>query len=62
MPDISMCTQTLCPNAESCYRIKAKPSEWQSYSQFEYTIGADGVICEHYWPMYKTKASSTIEA
>jgi len=51
MPDISMCTQRLCPNAESCYRFKAKPSELQSYSQFEYTIDADGVNCEYYWPM-----------
>lgn len=55
MPDITMCTQTLCPNASTCYRVQAKPSDYQSYSQFEYTVSPNGVECEHYWPMYKTE-------
>ena len=53
MADITMCTQILCPKAETCYRRQATPSEiWQSYAQFEYTLGSDGVvICEYYWPI-----------
>lgn len=53
MADITMCTNTGCPNAPHCYRFQAKPSDhWQSYALFRYTIGAR-VNCKEYWPMYK---------
>lgn len=52
MADITMCTQTLCPNAGHCYRVQAKPSEhWQSMCSFGYTVSERGVECENYWPM-----------
>lgn len=59
MPDISMCTNSLCPNASHCYRVQATPSHWQSWTPFEYKIGVDGVECEHYMPMYEITSSST---
>lgn len=52
MADITMCRQTLCPNAESCFRVKEKPSNWQSYAEFKYELGEDGVVCDHYLPIY----------
>ena len=55
MPDITMCTNTLCPNALNCYRVQARPSEWQSWCNFEYKISVDGVVCEHYWPICEVK-------
>ena len=57
MADITMCTNTLCPNACDCYRIQAKPGEWQSYSEFKYEVSAKGVICKGYWPILKTTTS-----
>lgn len=60
MADITMCTNELCPNAASCYRVTATPSErWQSYASFKYTIGPNGVECDHYWQSYITKTSGT---
>lgn len=59
MADITMCTQTLCPNAGVCYRVQATPSEWQSMAAFDYVIGNNGVRCENYIPMYSVKASDS---
>lgn len=52
MADITMCTQTLCPNSGHCYRVQAKPSDWQSVATFDYTISERGVECNNYIPMY----------
>ena len=57
MADITMCTQTLCPNAGVCYRVQAKQSNWQSMATFDYTIGTNGVQCDNYLPMYRATAS-----
>lgn len=57
MADITMCTQTLCPNAGHCYRTQAKTSDRQSWAMFDYTISARGVECDNYTPMYKTISS-----
>jgi hypothetical protein len=36
MPDICMCyNRKDCPKQEQCYRAKAKPDRYQSYSDFE---------------------------
>jgi len=52
MPDITMCTQTLCPNSRHCYRVRAWPNPyWQAYMAFPYEISADGVVCSYYMPM-----------
>ena len=37
MPDITMCTSENCPYRDECYRVRAKPSIFQSWSNFEYT-------------------------
>lgn len=34
MPDIAMCEGNGCDKKEKCYRFKATPSQWQSYSDF----------------------------
>jgi hypothetical protein len=58
MADITMCANTLCPNAGTCYRVTATPSEhWQSVASFEYTIGVDGVHCDNYLKTYTTKTT-----
>jgi hypothetical protein len=57
MADITMCSQTLCPNAGHCYRVQAQPSHhWQSVMIFQYTISARGVECDNYWPTIRTAA------
>jgi hypothetical protein len=61
MADITMCVNTLCPNASSCYRVTATPSEyWQSYCDFKYQVGAEGVICSNYWPTHKVMDADVI--
>lgn len=45
MPDISMCMNEECTQKETCYRYKAKPSNWQSYADFKQVDGR----CEAYW-------------
>lgn len=47
MPDISMCTSENCPMRHSCYRVQAKPSTYQSWSNFEYTCNKDSGFCEY---------------
>jgi hypothetical protein len=47
MPDISMCTNTLCPSKEYCYRFTAIPSYRQSYTSFNIKQNAD--ICDMFW-------------
>ena len=37
MSDITMCASENCPEREKCYRAMAKASEYQSWSNFEYT-------------------------
>lgn len=59
MADITMCTQTLCPNAAHCYRVQAKASNWQSMATFDYTISTHGVECENYMPMYRTVTTNS---
>lgn len=57
MADITMCTQTLCPNAGHCYRVQAAPSDWQSMATFNYTISVRGIECANYMPLYQVMAS-----
>ena len=57
MADITMCTQTLCPNARHCYRVQAAPSVRQSMQTFHYTIGVSGVQCEKYISLYRVTTS-----
>lgn len=35
--DITMCSSENCPYKEKCYRVQAKSSKYQSWSNFEYT-------------------------
>lgn len=60
MADITMCTQTLCPNAGHCYRVQATPNPHrQSVAAFDYTISVHGVECDNYMPTYRTTASNS---
>ena len=50
MPDITMCNGGDCPLKETCYRYKAKPSEFQSYlAEIPYNAGA--TMCEYFCDM-----------
>jgi hypothetical protein len=60
MADIEMCSQVLCPNAASCYRVQAPPNpHWQSYLAFPYKISAGEVDCCGYWPMFESVAMNS---
>lgn len=50
MPDISMCNNKECSFRETCYRFKAKPSYYQSYSDFT-EFEPEGDKCHYYWPL-----------
>ena len=41
MPDITMCTSENCPYRDKCYRTRAEPSKYQSWSNFEYICNED---------------------
>lgn len=59
MADITMCTQTLCPDWGICYRAQATPSPMQSMAAFEYSV-VDGVAhCESYIPIYQEANMAT---
>lgn len=47
MPDITMCNGNGCNKKDSCYRVKAAPSKYQSYSDFENHLDKDG-SCKHF--------------
>ena len=57
MPDITMCEGNNCPLKETCYRYKAKPSEFaQSFfigTPFEIIEGEPK--CNHYWEIKNKK-------
>lgn len=50
MPDIAMCSNKKCKLRESCYRFKAVPCEWQSYSSFKPIKGE----CSYFVKILKT--------
>lgn len=41
MADMTMCSSENCPEINSCYRATAKPTKWQSWSNFEYTCNEE---------------------
>ena len=50
MPDITMCPGKDCPLKETCYRYKAKPSDYQSYfAEPPYKEENEHEKCEYYW-------------
>lgn len=49
MPDISMCRNELCPSNKHCYRFRATPDRWQSYSDFKFD--AESGKCSEYIQM-----------
>lgn len=53
MPDITMCENHMCPKKRQCYRAIATPSDYQSVAFFGYTVGANGVECENYMPVWE---------
>lgn len=61
MADITMCTQSFCPDWGICYRAQATPSHMQSMAAFEYSI-VDGVAsCESYIPFYPEANVATLK-
>ena len=63
MADVTMCTNQLCPEAKSCYRVQAKPNiHRQSMAFFAYEIGVNGVECVNKIPMYSFEEAAICEA
>ena len=60
MADITMCTNTLCPNAATCYRTTANTSERQSMAAFQYTVGEHGVSCDYYWSNFDREVAANV--
>ncbi len=54
-----LCSQTLCPKAGTCYRVKASSQDLSSRIAFPYTISERGVDCVFYIPLYTTIVSVT---
>ena len=48
--DITMCTSESCPYRDECYRVRAKPSEYQKLSNFEYSCNENNGF-EDFIPM-----------
>lgn len=49
MPDITMCLSAECPQSETCYRFRVRPSEfWQAYAPFY-----GGEPCNYYFKITK---------
>ena len=46
MPDIAMCKNEECPKKETCYRYKATPCCYQTYSNFKYE---KDIGCKWFW-------------
>ena len=54
MPDITMCFSLECPKRGDCYRVQAKPSRWQSFSNYY----REGKRCGNFWPMKPKEVSN----
>ena len=50
MVDITMCISKNCPYKEKCYRTQAKPSNFQSWSNFEYVCNENSGF-ENFMPV-----------
>ena len=57
MPDITMCGNVGCTQKATCYRYRAKPSNYQSYSTFNSKKGA----CEHFVAIEETDEICSID-
>ena len=49
MPDISLCTDSKCPTRVACYRYRAWPSDYQTYTNF---VRNGKNKCESWLPIY----------
>ncbi len=59
MADITMCLNTQCPIAGTCYRIQAPADRYQSVMHFEYRVTRSGVKCDYYWPTEQSTGDKT---
>lgn len=51
MPDISMCSDAVCPKRKQCYRFVATPTPGhQAYADFKFSKRHG---CEYFWPFKK---------
>ena len=48
--DITMCTSENCPYRDECYRVRAKPGKYQSWSNFEYVCNENSGF-ENFMPV-----------
>jgi hypothetical protein len=59
MPDISMCTDSKCPARVACYRYRAKPVEYQTYTDFV-RVGINP-CCDSFLPIWEGSTIRPIE-
>jgi hypothetical protein len=49
-----MCANDKCPLKETCYRFKATPNTYQTYSSYTYELDPRGkVVCDGYMKIIK---------
>ena len=53
MPDFTMCYGKKCRIWRKCYRYMADPSQFQSWGNFEDTVGAKKGECGYFYPYQK---------
>ena len=44
---MTMCTSETCAMRNTCYRAQAKPSQYQSSCNFEYTCNEENGFCDY---------------
>ena len=54
MPDIAMCDNKKCVLRNICYRYRAVPDCYQSYSVFEPKFTKGKYVCDSFWNCEKT--------
>ena len=58
MADITMCLQSACPNAPTCYRVQAEVNPYrQSVARFDFKVTDKGVLCADYIPTERSDAN-----
>lgn len=61
MPDIAMCTNSVCPSANKCYRFRAEPNQYrQTYSSYTPDTRGKCDMFEEYLEPKKGKENETI--
>ena len=53
--EITMCASQNCPKKDTCYRVQAKPGDYQSWSNFEYVCNEENGFCDYMFEVKQRK-------